>query len=64
MLMVLVGHPFDTVKVRLQSMPTPMPGQKPVYAGMIDCGQKIFKKDGIKVRVVVETVVYNIWGWA
>lgn len=29
----LVGHPFDTVKVRLQTQPTPAPGEKPQYTG-------------------------------
>ena len=39
---VLLSFPFDTVKVRLQTQPTP-----PVYSGMIDCGVKIVKQEGV-----------------
>ncbi|CAD5207357.1 unnamed protein product [Bursaphelenchus okinawaensis] len=45
-LMVLTGHPFDTVKVRLQSMPTPAKGQTQLYTGMIDCVKKTYKAEG------------------
>ncbi|CAD5221926.1 unnamed protein product [Bursaphelenchus okinawaensis] len=44
---VMVGHPFDTVKVRLQTMPTPKPGEKPLYAGTLDCFRSTIAKDGI-----------------
>ncbi|XP_017778061.1 PREDICTED: protein dif-1-like [Nicrophorus vespilloides] len=43
---VLVGHPFDTVKVRLQTQATPKPGEKLKYQGMIDCFQKTIRKEG------------------
>jgi hypothetical protein len=33
---LIVGHPFDTIKVKLQSQPTPAPGQLPKYSGAID----------------------------
>jgi hypothetical protein len=33
---LIVGHPFDTIKVKLQSQPTPSPGQLPKYSGAID----------------------------
>ncbi|CAD5211647.1 unnamed protein product [Bursaphelenchus xylophilus] len=46
MVMVLVGHPFDTVKVRLQSMPAPVKGQTPMYSGMMDCVKKTYKAEG------------------
>lgn len=42
----LVGHPFDTVKVRLQTQPLPKAGEKPMYAGTWDCIQKTVKKEG------------------
>lgn len=35
----LVGHPFDTVKVRLQTQPM----DKPIYNGVVDCVQKTVK---------------------
>lgn len=44
--LVLVGHPLDTMKVRLQTMPKPAPGQSPMYTGTIDCARKIFLKEG------------------
>jgi solute carrier family 25 carnitine/acylcarnitine transporter 20/29 len=39
---VLVGHPFDTTKTRLQVAPT---GH---YTGTLDCVQKTFQKQGIR----------------
>ncbi|KAK2176766.1 hypothetical protein NP493_642g00023 [Ridgeia piscesae] len=45
---VLSGHPLDTIKVRLQTMPTPPPGQAPMYSGMLDCTKKMFLKEGIR----------------
>ncbi|KAG0052497.1 Mitochondrial carrier protein ymc2 [Linnemannia elongata] len=47
-LQVFVGQPFDTVKVRLQTMPTPLPGQAPLYNGTLDCVKKTLSKEGIK----------------
>lgn len=45
---VLSGHPFDTIKVRLQTMPAPAPGQPPMYTGTVDCVAKSVQKEGIK----------------
>eukprot|EP00118_Oscarella_pearsei_P027011 m.310655 g.310655 ORF g.310655 m.310655 type:complete len:298 (+) comp53489_c0_seq1:65-958(+) len=39
---LLVGHPFDTVKVRLQ-----MDGPEKKYRGIVDCVGKIIRKEGI-----------------
>lgn len=39
----LVGHPFDTLKVRLQTQPV----DKPVYKGLLDCFVKTMKWEGI-----------------
>ncbi|KAL4421587.1 hypothetical protein ABPG75_010878 [Micractinium tetrahymenae] len=39
----LVGHPFDTVKVRLQTQPT----TNPIYSGAIDCVRKTLQWEGI-----------------
>lgn len=43
---VAAGHPFDTVKVRLQTMPTPLPGMRPMYLGAVDCMKQIIIKEG------------------
>lgn len=45
---VLVGHPFDTIKVRLQTMPRPAPGEPPVYAGTWDCVVKTVRREGVR----------------
>lgn len=39
-----VGHPFDTLKVLLQTQP---PGGQ-TYSGLLDCFQKTVKTDGLK----------------
>jgi len=44
---VLSGHPFDTIKVRLQTMPLPKPGEKPMYTGMWNCVVKTVKREGV-----------------
>eukprot|EP00282_Hemiselmis_andersenii_P014569 CAMPEP_0114148932 /NCGR_PEP_ID=MMETSP0043_2-20121206/21889_1 /TAXON_ID=464988 /ORGANISM="Hemiselmis andersenii, Strain CCMP644" /LENGTH=345 /DNA_ID=CAMNT_0001243541 /DNA_START=45 /DNA_END=1078 /DNA_ORIENTATION=- len=43
--LVLVGHPLDTIKVRIQTMEV-VAGQKPQYSGMIDCARQIVAKEG------------------
>lgn len=43
---ILVGHPFDTVKVKLQFMRPPAPGQPPQYTGAIDVVRKVFAREG------------------
>lgn len=44
--LVVVGHPLDTIKVRLQTMPLPKPGQAPLYSGTYDCLTKTIKAEG------------------
>jgi len=39
----LVGHPFDTMKVRLQTQPF----DNPMYNGLIDCAKKTMGNEGI-----------------
>lgn len=39
----LVGHPFDTLKVRLQTQPV----DRPVYKGLTDCFVKTMKWEGV-----------------
>ncbi|CAG8502026.1 924_t:CDS:2 [Paraglomus occultum] len=40
---VCVGHPFDTIKVRLQTQPNP-----PLYNNATDCLKKTIAKEGIR----------------
>ena len=42
---VFIGHPPDTIKVRLQTMPKPNNGEKPIYTGAIDCVKKMVQKE-------------------
>ncbi|XP_007088546.1 mitochondrial carnitine/acylcarnitine carrier protein [Panthera pardus] len=47
MCLVFVGHPLDTVKVRLQTQPPSLPGQPPMYSGTFDCFRKTLVREGI-----------------
>ncbi|TKC37589.1 hypothetical protein EI555_015115 [Monodon monoceros] len=47
MCLVFVGHPLDTVKVRLQTQPPNLPGQPPMYSGTFDCFRKTLMREGI-----------------
>ncbi|ORZ26128.1 mitochondrial carrier domain-containing protein [Absidia repens] len=40
---VVVGHPFDTLKVRMQTQPSP-----PIYKNALDCFNQLVKSDGPK----------------
>eukprot|EP00698_Gefionella_okellyi_P018352 TRINITY_DN5493_c0_g1_i2.p2 TRINITY_DN5493_c0_g1~~TRINITY_DN5493_c0_g1_i2.p2 ORF type:complete len:318 (+),score=68.18 TRINITY_DN5493_c0_g1_i2:35-955(+) len=72
--LVLAGHPLDTIKVRMQTMPTPAPGQAPMFTGMIDCLVKtvrnetvfgLFKGMGSPLVGVppMYAVVFASYGW-
>lgn len=70
MCLVAAGHPLDLIKVNLQTMPTPKPGEKPVYTGMMDCARKIIAKDGLtglyrgmSAPLVGITPIYAICFW-
>lgn len=43
---LIVGHPFDTIKVKLQSQPNPLPGQLPKYAGAFDAVKQTITSEG------------------
>ncbi|XP_073822729.1 carnitine/acylcarnitine carrier protein colt, mitochondrial [Musca autumnalis] len=43
---VISGHPLDTIKVRLQTMPRTGPGEAPLYKGTFDCAAKTIKNEG------------------
>ncbi|KAG4072012.1 hypothetical protein HA402_010949 [Bradysia odoriphaga] len=46
--LVIAGHPFDTIKVRLQTMPIPTNGLPPMYTSAFDCFKKTFVNEGIR----------------
>lgn len=46
--LVLVGHPLDTIKVRLQTMPKPLAGSAPAYTGTLDCAKKTVINEGFR----------------
>ncbi|XP_047328555.1 mitochondrial carnitine/acylcarnitine carrier-like protein [Impatiens glandulifera] len=43
---LIVGHPFDTIKVKLQSQPVPLPGQFSKYSGAIDAVRQTIAAEG------------------
>ncbi|GAA0171270.1 transporter [Lithospermum erythrorhizon] len=43
---LVVGHPFDTIKVKLQSQPAPLPGQKPKFSGAMDAVRQTVAAEG------------------
>ncbi|KAL9242695.1 hypothetical protein vseg_016671 [Gypsophila vaccaria] len=45
---LLVGHPFDTIKVKLQSQPTPRPGEIPKYRGAVDAVRQTVAAEGAR----------------
>ncbi|XP_044019542.1 congested-like trachea protein, partial [Aphidius gifuensis] len=45
---VVVGHPLNTMKVRLQTSPIPKPGESPLCKGTWDCAKKTVAKEGFR----------------
>lgn len=45
---VLAGHPLDTIKVRLQTMPKPLTNQAALYVGTWDCAKKTVQREGVR----------------
>ncbi|KAK1374957.1 mitochondrial carnitine/acylcarnitine carrier-like protein [Heracleum sosnowskyi] len=43
---LICGHPFDTIKVKLQSQPVPLPGQAPKFSGAIDAVKQTVAREG------------------
>lgn len=69
----VVEYPFDTVKVRLQTMSSGSVGGMPVFNGPLDCIHKTFRKDGFRgfyrglsspvLGAALETaVVFSVFG--
>ncbi|XP_037025335.1 mitochondrial carnitine/acylcarnitine carrier protein-like [Bradysia coprophila] len=48
MCLVIAGHPFDTIKVRLQTMSAPTNGMAPLYTGAFDCARKTLVNEGLR----------------
>ncbi|XP_050234556.1 mitochondrial carnitine/acylcarnitine carrier-like protein [Mercurialis annua] len=45
---LVCGHPFDTIKVKLQSQPAPLPGQPPKFAGAMDAVRQTLAAEGTR----------------
>uniref|UniRef100_A0A3P8XR53 Solute carrier family 25 member 20 n=1 Tax=Esox lucius TaxID=8010 RepID=A0A3P8XR53_ESOLU len=43
--LVFAGHPLDTIKVRIQTMAVPGPGETPLYRGTFDCFKQTLGKE-------------------
>lgn len=48
----LSGHPADTIKVRLQTQPSP-----PIYSSAMDCVRKLIKEEGVSVNFIKNKVL-------
>ncbi|XP_075435627.1 mitochondrial carnitine/acylcarnitine carrier protein-like [Ascaphus truei] len=46
--LILAGQPLDTIKVKLQTQPRPLPGQNPRFASTLDCFRKIVAREGFR----------------
>lgn len=44
---LICGHPFDTIKVKLQSQPVPLPGQPPKFSGAMDAVRQTIAAEGV-----------------
>lgn len=58
---VLVGQPLDTIKVRIQTQPSP-----PIYRNATDCFQQLVRTEGVRGdyemenKVVLTLIWYNL----
>ncbi|CAO3599793.1 unnamed protein product [Absidia cylindrospora] len=55
---VVVGHPFDTLKVRMQTQPSP-----PIYKNAMDCSINLSSLKGPKVFIVVWLLLWLVLGY-
>jgi len=55
----IVEHPFDTIKVRLQTQPLSTPTTRPLFTGPLDCLRKSIRADGVRslFRGIVPPVI-------
>ncbi|KAA0145941.1 hypothetical protein FNF31_07901 [Cafeteria roenbergensis] len=58
---IVAGQPFDTVKVRLQTQPSALPGQALRYSGPLHCAWRILKEEGVRgfFKGMVSPIVAN-----
>lgn len=68
---IAIGHPFDTIKVRLQTAPSPKPGEPLVFKGTLDCVLKTVRNEGVSglfkglfTPVAFSTPICAIQFWA
>ena len=70
--LIIVGHPLDTVKVRLQTMPQPSPGEKPMFSGAWNCALQTVKQEGFfslyrgmlaPLAISMPTAALNFWAF-
>ncbi|GLJ55565.1 hypothetical protein SUGI_1193330 [Cryptomeria japonica] len=52
---LICGHPFDTIKVKLQSQPVPPPGQPPRYAGAMVLSDRQLQQRALEMETLVRT---------
>ncbi|KAE8729639.1 Mitochondrial carnitine/acylcarnitine carrier-like protein [Hibiscus syriacus] len=45
---LIFGHPFDTIKVKLQSQPARIPGEPPKYGGATDAWKQTLSAEGLR----------------
>ncbi|RDY02447.1 Mitochondrial carnitine/acylcarnitine carrier-like protein, partial [Mucuna pruriens] len=45
---LIIGQPFETIKIKLQSQPKPLPGQFPKYSGAIDAVKQTVAAEGTR----------------
>lgn len=50
------GHPFDTLKVRMQTQPSP-----PIYRNAMDCFRALVKQDGVSFTLELIQLSLNCW---
>lgn len=56
---VFIGHPFDTIKVRLQTVPISKQGQTRIYNGTFHCATQIIKTEvGISFSLDKENLFF------
>lgn len=53
---LLCGHPFDTVKLKLQTQAKPLPGEVPRYSGAIDAARKVTNPGSLSIQSLTNAV--------
>eukprot|EP00897_Mesotaenium_endlicherianum_P008282 jgi/Mesen1/7482/ME000039S06697 len=63
---VLVGHPFDTIKTKIQTQAVDRVGDKVVYKGPLHCASAIIRREGLAglYRGILSPLIQNAMGVA